>query len=104
MKSQSLVQKRQASSQDKSSHNGIPFIDVVESGDMSIIQVPIEAIDIVERPQVGKEFAKIIYNPRSISSFTPERMNELQYSIRLDGLQQPPIVRASIKNDINHVL
>jgi hypothetical protein len=99
MKSQSLVQKRQASSQDKSSHNGIPFIDVVESGDMSIIQVPIEAIDIVERPQVGKEFAKIFYNPRSISSFTPERMNELQYSIRLDGLQQPPIVRASIKND-----
>ncbi len=99
MNSQSMAQKNKSIYQDKSNLNRTSFIDVVESSDTSIIQVPIEAIDIVERPQTGKEFSKIFFNPRSISSFTPERMNELQYSIRLDGIQQPPIVRAVIKND-----
>lgn len=54
--------------------------------------VPLDSISIVERPNGGED--KLFYNPRGLSSFTPERMEQLQYSIRTDGLQQPPIVRA----------
>jgi hypothetical protein len=59
--------------------------------------VPLASISIVERPTDGEE--KLFFNPRGLSSFTPERMEQLQYSIRTDGLQQPPIVRAVADNE-----
>lgn len=59
--------------------------------------VPLSSISIVERPNDGEE--KLFFNPRGLSSFTPERMEQLQYSIRTDGLQQPPIVRAIAVDD-----
>ncbi len=57
--------------------------------------VPLLSIQISERPEPGQEFQKLFYNPRSLDSFTPQKMAELMESIRLDGLQQPPIVRAT---------
>jgi hypothetical protein len=55
--------------------------------------IPLSEIDIVERPAEGEENEKLFFNPRGPSSFTPDRMMQLQYSIRTDGIQQPPIVR-----------
>lgn len=60
--------------------------------------VPLMNVEIVERPAEGEESSKIFFNPRGLSSFASERMDALQFSIRADGLQQPPIVRA-ITND-----
>lgn len=57
--------------------------------------VPLMAIRIVERPIEGAETSKLFYNPRSLSGFSPDGMAQLQHSIRADGLQQPPIVRAA---------
>lgn len=73
-----------------------------ESGGIEIIGegryplVPLSSITVVERPAEGEETSKLFFNPRSVSSFTPERMRQLQTAIRTDGLQQPPIVRATV--------
>lgn len=56
--------------------------------------VPLEQIEIVERPKPGDETKKLFFNPRDLASFTPQSMAELRLSIRLDGLQTPPLVRA----------
>ena len=55
--------------------------------------IPLLTIKIAERPEPGQEASRLFYNPRSLDSFTTEKMLELMESIRLDGLQQPPIVR-----------
>ena len=65
-------------------------IEIIGNGKYPL--VPLDSITIVERPKDGE--SKLFYNPRGLSSFTPEKMEQLQYSIRADGLQQPPIVRA----------
>lgn len=54
--------------------------------------IPILDIEIAERPRNGESL--LFYNPRSLQSFTPEKMDALLLNVRLDGLQQPPIVRA----------
>lgn len=50
---------------------------------------PITSITIVERPKPGEESQKLFYNPRDLSSFTPERMESLCKSIRSEGLIEP---------------
>jgi hypothetical protein len=69
------------------------------TGDGKYPLVPIDNIEIVERPKPGEESEKLFFNPRELSSFTPESMAELHLSIRTDGLQQPPLVRAFTKGD-----
>ena len=56
--------------------------------------VHLKSITIAERPADGEETTKLFYNPRDLSSFTPERMNALKRSIRGEGLIEPPLVRA----------
>lgn len=56
-------------------------------------RVPLSAIEIVERPPEGQEHTKVFYNPRKLSSFTPESMVELYWSIRTDELLEPLVVR-----------
>jgi|688.fasta_scaffold30507_2 hypothetical protein len=57
-------------------------------------QVPLLSIEIVERPEGNSEAGVLFFNPRHLSSFTQEKMDALAHSIRAEGLQQPPIVRA----------
>jgi len=64
------------------------------TGEGKYPSVPLDQIEIVERPAKGRETEQLFYNPRSIESFTPAEMQELLLSIRTDGLQQPPQVRA----------
>lgn len=54
-------------------------------------------IEIVERPEEGED--KLFFNPREEDSFTPESMTQLRNSIRSDGLQTPPLVRAFTDKD-----
>ena len=56
--------------------------------------VPLTSIHIVERPNANEESEVLFFNPRHLASFTQEKMDALAYSIRAEGLQQPPIVRA----------
>jgi len=69
------------------------------TGDGKYPLVPIDKIEIAERPEPGEESEKLFFNPRDLSSFTPESMDELRLSIRTDGLQQPPLVRAFTDSD-----
>lgn len=58
--------------------------------------IELNSIKIVDRPEDSSNLSEqIFFNPRSLASFTSEKMQALAYSIRTDGLQQPPIVRAS---------
>ena len=81
----------------KNSSDSVGGINLIGNGKYPL--VPLSAIQIVERPKDGEEDGKLFYNPRGLSSFTPERMQQLQISIRSDGLQQPPIVRAIMDGD-----
>jgi len=56
-------------------------------------KVPLNSIEIVERPPEGQEHTKVFFNPRKLSSFTPESMAELYWSIRTDELLEPLVVR-----------
>src|SRR5690606_17754460 len=56
--------------------------------------VHLSDIQIVERPQGDKTVNKLFYNPRIEYSFDVESLNDLIHSIRVDGLQQAPIVRS----------
>lgn len=76
-------------SKNSKSKNGIQI-----TGEGRYPLVPVQSIEIVERPAEGQEHSKLFYNPREIESFTPETMGELRDSIRMDALQQPPLVRA----------
>lgn len=67
-------------------------INIRKSGKYSLVLL--DDITIVERPAIGEESSKLFYNPRDLESFTPEEMAKLEYSIRVDGLRQPPEVRA----------
>lgn len=67
-------------------------LDIVADDNSSL--VPIVAIRIVERPQEGHEHEKLFFNPRDLTSFTPEEMEDLLFSVRVDGLQNPLVVRA----------
>ena len=69
------------------------------TGDGKYPLVPFFKIEIVERPEPGEESEKLFFNPRELSSFTPESMESLRNSIRADGLQQPPLVRAFTSKD-----
>ena len=53
--------------------------------------IELDSIQIVPRPENGDE--KLFFNPRNAASFEAESMAELEYAIRIDGLQQPPQVR-----------
>jgi hypothetical protein len=66
-------------------------------GDSKYPLVPLASIRIIERPKDGEE--KLFFNPRGLSSFTEESLQKLQYSIRIDGLQQTPVVRANTEED-----
>lgn len=72
---------------EKKLKKGIPL----EGGEFPLINV--SDIEIVERPTTGDD-KKLFFNPRDLDSFTPECMTSLRMSIRADGLQQPPTVRA----------
>ncbi len=54
--------------------------------------IPIDSIRIVERPSESNS-DKLFYNPRNVNSFTDVELGDLQYSIRVDGLQQCLVVR-----------
>lgn len=60
--------------------------------------IPLNKIVIVERPKPGEETSKIFYNPRSLESMDPESMTALRESVQIDGLQQPPLIRAITKD------
>lgn len=64
------------------------------TGAGSYVRVPLDKIQIVERPEPGQETNQIFFNPRSLDSFSGEAMMNLMNSIKAEGLQQPPIVRA----------
>ena len=66
-------------------------------GDSKYPLVPLASISIIERPKDGEE--KLFFNPRGLSSFTDDSLYTLQYSIRVDGLQQTPVVRANTEED-----
>jgi hypothetical protein len=70
------------------------------TGDGKFPLVPIDKIEIAERPAPGEEHLKLYYNPRDLESFTPESMTQLRSSIRTDGLQSPPLVRAFTENGV----
>lgn len=55
--------------------------------------IPLDLIQIVERPAKGKEHEQLFYNSRSPQSFTPESMAALQMSIRTDELLEALVVR-----------
>lgn len=59
--------------------------------------IPIDMIELAERPEEGEESQKLFYNPRSLDSFDTEAMSRLRESIQQDGLQQPPVVRIFTK-------
>lgn len=66
--------------------------------------VDLSCIKIVDRPQENNDTTQIFYNPRSLGSLTDESLAELIYSLRTDGLQQPPIVRSVMSgNEIDYV-
>jgi ParB-like chromosome segregation protein Spo0J len=67
-------------------------IQITSSGKFQM--VPLTAIQIVERPEIHEESDVLFFNPRHLASFTQEKMDALAHSIRAEGLQQPPIVRA----------
>lgn len=72
---------------------------IVINGDGKFPLIPIHSIQLAERPEEGEGDSKrIFFNPRSLDSFDTEAMTRLRESIRLDGLQQPPIVRVFTKN------
>jgi hypothetical protein len=71
--------------------------DVQITGDGKYLLIPTDQIEIVERPKEGEEKSQLFFNPRSLESFTPERMAKIRLSIQIDGLQQPPVVRAFAK-------
>jgi hypothetical protein len=60
-------------------------------------QVPTSSITIVERPDAGED--KLFFNPRNPDSFTPEKLAELIWSLRIDGLQTPLLVRSLTSDD-----
>lgn len=55
--------------------------------------VPRQAIQIVSRPDSDNS-NKIFFNPREASSFSPEKLASLIFSIRQIGLIEPPCVNA----------
>jgi ParB-like chromosome segregation protein Spo0J len=63
-------------------------------GDGQFRLVPLQVIEIVERPEPGREKDILFFNCRSMDSFTPEKMQALFESIRMEGLIQPIVVRA----------
>ncbi len=63
-------------------------------GDGKYPLVPLDSITIVERPEDGDESSQIFFNPRGVNSFDAERMENLRHSIRTEGLQSPPMIRA----------
>ena len=84
-----MTAKSKNTKNSKAKNGGVPL-----TGDGKFPLVPIEKIEIVERPKLGEETKKLFYNPRDLESFNPESMAELRLSIRTDGLQTPPLVRA----------
>lgn len=61
-------------------------------GDGKYPKARLSDITIVPRPKEGEK--KLFFNPRSATQFTPEKLAPLIYSIRLDELSTPPLVRA----------
>jgi hypothetical protein len=59
-------------------------------------RLPLKSIEIVERPQEGKEDDVLFFNPRDPANFTPESMAELRFSVRTDELLEPLVVRAQV--------
>lgn len=72
--------------------------NLVIDGEGKFLLIPIESIQLAERPDEGDESKRLFFNPRSMDSFDTEAMTRLRESIRLDGLQQPPIVRVFTKD------
>jgi len=69
-------------------------------GDGAYPMIPLDAINIVERPIDGSDTDQLFFNPRSIDSFEPESMTDLRESIRDNGLLQPPVVRAVYEEEV----
>ena len=82
----------------KSSAKNSKGIEITGDGRYPLISI--DKIEIVERPEDGQEEKKLFFNPRSLSSFTPQEMFELRQSIRTDGLQSPPIVRVTTNEGV----
>lgn len=82
----------------KDSPASAPGIQIIGTGKYPAVHL--KSITIAERPADGEETTKLFYNPRDLSSFTPERMSALKRSIRGEGLIEPPLVRAWTSNGV----
>lgn len=71
---------------------------LVIDGEGKFLLIPIDLIELAERPDEGEESKRLFFNPRSMDSFDTAEMTRLRESIRLDGLQQPPVVRVFTKD------
>ena len=89
--------KTKAPAKAKAKNGGIKI-----AGEGKYPLVPTDSIQFVERPKPGEE-EPLFFNPRALESFTPESMSAIRMSIRSDGLQQPPIVRAITSDGTNIV-
>lgn len=63
-------------------------------GDSQFPLIPRRLIEVVERPEEGKEGDQLFYNPRGLEAMTGDVMLKLQTSIQRDGLHTPLMVRA----------
>lgn len=68
-------------------------------GDGAYPKIPLNRIQVVERPAEGEEHTKLFFNPRFLESFDNESMKDLRQSIQEIGLLQPLIVRVVMDGD-----
>lgn len=73
-------------------NNDVEYIKI--TGDEKFQSVPLDSITIVERPKTSDASKVMFFNPRDTASFEKEEMELLAHSIRTEGLQTPPLVRA----------
>lgn len=91
----SSTKSRRAKSNGKPESNGQSII--IGSGPYQLI--PIDRIQIIERPTEGEETDQLLFNPRSLESFDPESMSELRDSIKQRGLLHPITVRVRTEDE-----
>ena len=64
---------------DKGKVNGKVAITI---GDSAYPTIPLNKIQVVERPDEGEEHTKLFFNPRFLESFDSESMKDLRQSIQ----------------------
>lgn len=98
-KSQQADSKNRSNHEDKSPNDlsnlplsGSKAIEVIGTGKYPL--VPLSAIEFAERPTSELDSEILFFNPRSLNSFSPEKMASIRNSIRGLGLLEPPVCRA----------